>query len=96
MALAPTVNYITVVNTWRSLLAVHHQLEVSWYELKARGIDIADFSPDPAANREIIKVVNLKSAQTAILDNLLGADRISVQWISASQVPVPLATTWGR
>jgi hypothetical protein len=90
-----SVHYVTVVNSWRSLLAVQHQLEVSWSALKTRGIDIADFSTDADSNREVIEVVNLAPAQTAILDRRFGASRITVQGISANQAPVPIASTWG-
>ena len=88
------VNYITVANTWNSLLAVHQKLECSLTALKAEGIDIVDFSPDAVANREDIEVVNLTSSQTAILDQQFGAQNISIQGISESQAPVPLASNW--
>jgi hypothetical protein len=90
-----SVHYITVVNSWRSLLAVQHQLDVSWSALRARGVDIADFSTDPTTNREVIDVVNLTPAQTTALDRQFGAGKVSVHRISASQVPVPIASTWG-
>jgi hypothetical protein len=95
--LAPrdSVNYFTVVNTWRSLLAVHRRLGSSLPALKAQGINIAGFSTDPTVNREVIEVVKLTPTETVILDRRFGAGHIEVRGISASQVPVPLATTWG-
>jgi hypothetical protein len=95
LAPSDSVNYITVVNSWSSLLAVHEKLEVSWSALKAQGIDIADFSTDPSMNREVIDVVKLTPAQKVALDQKFGANKIMVQEISANQVSVPLATTWG-
>ncbi len=94
--LAPrsSVHFVTVINTWRSLLAVHHELEASLSDLRTDGIDIADFSPDPATNRESIEVVDLTPRQTRILDLKFGANNISVRGITEGQAPVPGATTW--
>lgn len=91
---AAIVNYITVANTWNSLLAVQNKLEASLTALKGEGIDIVDFSTDAVANRVDIEVVNLTSTQTATLDQLFGTQNIAVQGISESQAPVPLASNW--
>jgi hypothetical protein len=89
-----TVNFITVANTWASLLAIQDELESQLSALKAHGIDIVDFSTDPGTNREVIEVVNLSPSQTATLDQQFGAQKISVQAISGSQAPTPLASNW--
>jgi hypothetical protein len=88
------VNYVTVVNTWRSLLAVHHELQASLSVLRADGIDIAAFSTDPSTNRENIEVVHLRSGTTKILDREFGPSVITVRGVTKGQLPVPLATTW--
>jgi hypothetical protein len=89
-----TVNFITVANTWNSLLAIQDQLETDLSALKAEGIDVVDFSTDPATNREVIEVVNLTPSQAATLDQKFGSQNISVQGISANQAATPLASRW--
>jgi hypothetical protein len=95
-AVAPSgsVNYITVANTWSSLLEVQNQLEASLPSLQAQGIDISQFHTDPASNQEIIDVVGLTPDQTATLDQQFGASVISVHGVTASQVPTPASVTW--
>ena len=92
-----SVNYVEVPNTWNSLLAVHEQLETALPSLQAQGIDISDFSTDPTSNTEVIDVVNLTAADTAVLDNEFGANDITVKGVTESRgVPVPLGATWNR
>jgi hypothetical protein len=89
-----SANFITVVNSWRSLLVVHRQVARALRQLKSRGIDIAVFGPDTVSNREDIEVVDLTPAKTAILERKFGATKIQLEGIAANQVPVPVGSTW--
>lgn len=83
-----------VSNTWNTLMAVQHQLEVAMPALQARGIRTNDISADVSTNKVIIEVVNLTTAQRAILQREFGANQINVQGINADRASVPLGTTW--
>jgi hypothetical protein len=89
-----SVQFITVANSWRSLLAVHRQVAKSLHQLKSSGIDIAVFGPDTVTNREVIEVVDLPAAKSAILERTFGTTKIQLDGINANQVPVPVGSTW--
>jgi hypothetical protein len=93
LAPAGSVSFLSTPHSQKFIETLQNEVNGEWTALLGKGIDVVGFGPAVQHGVLDIRVLNLSTTDTAILDNTFGATNIDVIGETATELPKLTSTT---